>query len=320
MTYHDVVGTRDSTRGYFPFDTDTQVADWPLVCEDLPWVSPGRQGLPPLTVMTHRRRSGKCTVLIPGLNGTWPTWLPLLQAMRSLGVDPGAIFVLDFSDTRFPSTVPDLRDVCEDVLSFVSAGGYERVDLVGHSTGGCLATFMCTLASEDVRVDNLYSVGGMFVSLFDAAHLSLRASLTSTKAARNLAKLRVIARGGPAANLGLRAVANSDALSRYLLAGLYAHPEDVPPAALQRNVGSFSVQTLRDTLDIGGAYDYRAIYPRVGAPVRFVLGDCDPLVTEQDAVVADTLVPRLSFYVLKDTGHFAHLERPMETATQLYLE
>ncbi len=130
----------------------------------------------------------------------------------------------------------------------------------------------------------------------------------------------MIAKGGPVATVGLRAIASSAALSRYFLSGLYARPDEVPVSALQSTLRSFDIQTLRDTLDIGFAYDYHAVYPRIGVEVRLVVGDHDPLVTEQDARDAKALVPRLSYHVLKDTGHFAHLERPVETVTQLYLQ
>jgi len=283
-------------------------------------VSPLRRRLPALRIMTRRRKGHKCTVFVAGLNGKWTTWLPLLRAMVTLGVDPGAIFVLDFSGTRFPSTVADLDDVCKHVLAFVSAAGYEELHVVGHSTGGCLATFMATLVSEDVQVTNLYSVSGIFVSLFDAAHLSLLPALWFGGGARSLAELRLLAKAGPVATFGLRRIAKSDALTRSVLAGLYSHPDDVPAGEVQSTLQAFNVRTLQDTLDIGVAYDYRAIYPRVRANVRLVVGDCDPLVTAEDARRAEGLLPHLSACLLKDTGHFAHLERPVETATQFYLE
>lgn len=320
VTYDGRVRPLRPDGEYLPFGTEGQVAQWPLVCEELVWSSRSKRDLPALRVMAHRRRSRRCTVFVGGLNGRWSNWLPMLQAMVDLQIDPGAIFVLDFSETRFPATIEDLRDVCDDVLGFVSSGGYEELDLVGHSTGGCLCSFMCTLKSDRVRVTNLYSIAGMFVSLFDASHLSLRASLNATPAARSLAKLRVIAKGGAASTMGLRAIARSEGLSRYFLAGLYARPADVPSSVLQNSINSFNVQTLRDTLDIGYAYDYRDVYPRIGVEVRLVVGDHDPLVTEADARDAQALVPHLSFHVLKQTGHFAHLERPVETVRRLYLE
>jgi pimeloyl-ACP methyl ester carboxylesterase len=301
-----------------PFDTETQVVSWPLAREELAWISPERRGLPPLDVMACRRDGSECTVFIPGLNGKWSTWLPVLQAMSELGVDPGSIFILDFRNTRFPSSVSDLRDVCEHILSFIAAGGYETLNVVGHSTGGCLATFMCTTGNPDVQVSKLFSVSGTFVSLFDAAHLPVLESLRAGGAAKSLARLRLIAKGGPVANLGLRAISTSDQLTRYFLAGLYAHPDEVPSSTLQSNIRSFSVQTLRDTLDIGVAYEYRLVYPKVSVPARLVLGDCDPLVVEQDALTAETLIPRLTHSLLKDTGHFPHLERPIETVRELY--
>ncbi len=269
--------------------------------------------------MTRHRQGRKCTVFVAGLNGRWATWLPFLRAMATLDVDPGAVFILDFSATRFPSTMPDLDDVCRHVLSFVSAAGYDELDVVGHSTGGCLATFMATLSSENVQVANLFSVSGVFVSLFDAAHLSLVTSLHSSRGAKSLAKLRLMANAGPVTVLGLRAVTQSDALARSVLAGFYAHPDSVPSSTLKSTVRSFDIDTVRDTLDIGYAYDYRDVYPRVLATVRLVVGDGDPLVTAEDARKAEDLVPKLSAYLLRDTGHFAQLERPIETVKQFYL-
>lgn len=309
-------------REYLPYEIQSRIDGWPdPVFSFFEWHrdNGGEKGR--AKVVTFSPSKDLCTVLIPGLNGRWQTWSPLLRAMVEENKDFGPMIILDFTGSHFPSSTKELCQISKCLASYLIANDYINVRLIGHSTGGCMASYMASkFESPELEISHLYLICGVFVNLFRAAHVPTLMAWSKGDTARTLAKLRLLSAGGPAAVTYLRLISRNEFLSRRALGRFFAAPEDAPIDVIRETLKSFDVRTVRETLAIGKAYDYVTVYKSIAVPTTAIIGKRDPLVTSADAQFASKMISGLVCSVIEGAGHFPHIERPNETLHALELD
>lgn len=257
----------------------------------------------------------RLTIFLHGMNGNWRSWIPLLRVGLTLDVSLGEVWLFDFTGARLPTTMLELDDLCEVIEAPLATGHFSEVRLIGHSTGGSLAAHMA--ARQKIRhLNSLTVLDGLFVELFVAAASRTRKQSNSASD-RALRKLKVASSMGIFGEILLRRLSNVDAVRR-AAGSLYAHANLLPRSVLDNTIDSFRATTLRDTLALGRRYEFERVYSNIAVPTRLILGDADPIMTVDDARIAEQLMPDLIWQVVEDCGHYPHIERPLETARLIW--
>jgi pimeloyl-ACP methyl ester carboxylesterase len=298
--------------GYAPYPLGVRPDKYALVDEYLD----GEIGQ--LHILRSRAVGRDVTVFIHGLNGSWRSWMPMLQALAARGTDVGDVMIVDFSKVRLPRSVAEMTALKDWLLDVIGQRGWGGADLVGHSTGGSLAAFAATSTHSRVSIKSLRLVSGLYVRLFDEARTSILRTDRTNATSRTLAKLKVAASLGPMTEFAMKRLASYPRILRSVGGGLYADPDQLPEDVMASLAVSFDSRALRDTLAIGRIYFPSDIYPEIRVPVRLAIGELDPLIEVADAEIAARLIPQLEWRAIAGAGHFAHVERPDATVAYLW--
>jgi len=253
-------------------------------------------------VRFHRSGDGPLLVLLHGIASTADTWAPVATGLAAnhtvlapdlLGHGASAKPRGDYSLGAYASGVRDL----------ITALGYERATVVGHSLGGGIAMQFAYQFPERVERLVLISSGG----LGREVHPILRAStLPGSEIVLALLGRRWLrttggAVGATLGRLGLRAGED--------LAGVAAGLASLGDADAR---GAF-VHTARAAIDPGGqrvsATD--RLYLAAHLPTLIVWGERDPIIPAAHGEAAHAAIPGSRLEIFAGAGHFPHREQPV---------
>ena len=253
-------------------------------------------------VRFHSSGDGPLLVLLHGIASTADTWAPVATGLAAnhtvlahdlLGHGASAKPRGDYSLGAYASGVRDL----------ITALGYERATVVGHSLGGGIAMQFAYQFPERVERLVLISSGG----LGREVHPILRAStLPGSEIVLALLGRRWLrttggAVGATLGRLGLRAGED--------LAGVAAGIASLGDADAR---GAF-VHTARAAIDPGGqrvsATD--RLYLAAHLPTLIVWGERDPIIPAAHGEAAHAAIPGSRLEIFAGAGHFPHREQPV---------
>ena len=253
-------------------------------------------------VRFHRSGGGPLLVLLHGIASTADTWAPVATGLAAnhtvLAPD-----LLGHGSSAKPRGDYSLGAYASGVRDLITALGYERATVVGHSLGGGIAMQFAYQFPERVERLVLISSGG----LGREVHPILRAStLPGSEIVLALLGRRWLrttggAVGATLGRLGLRAGED--------LAGVAAGIASLGDADAR---GAF-VHTARAAIDPGGqrvsATD--RLYLAAHLPTLIVWGERDPIIPAAHGEAAHAAIPGSRLEIFAGAGHFPHREQPV---------
>ena len=253
-------------------------------------------------VRFHSSGDGPLLVLLHGIASTADTWAPVATGLAAshtvLAPD-----LLGHGSSAKPRGDYSLGAYASGVRDLITALGYERATVVGHSLGGGIAMQFAYQFPERVERLVLISSGG----LGREVHPILRAStLPGSEIVLALLGRRWLrttggAVGATLGRLGLRAGED--------LAGVAAGLASLGDADAR---GAF-VHTARAAIDPGGqrvsATD--RLYLAAHLPTLIVWGERDPIIPAAHGEAAHAAIPGSRLEIFAGAGHFPHREQPV---------
>lgn len=272
-------------------------------------------GVGPLAVRAGRASgSPVATVLLHGAAGSWATWAPMIAASDDIGLPLSDIVAIDLPGWgESPGPVPDPADLAVAVAAVARAMGYPRWRVAGHSLGGVIALDVAARFPAETVAVGVVSPSGAGARA--VARRPLVGGVRLPWLAGMVVAMRVLRALGPLARPLLRLLRRTGTL-RTLARPLFRHPERVDPAVSAaladeiRPAAFLSAARLSRTHDDG-------VWRRIACPVRSVRGEHDVFVATADARAWARLMRDFDDRVLEDSGHFAHVEQPVETLRAL---
>lgn len=257
------------------------------------------------------RRSGSpvATVLLHGAAGSWSTWMPMLAASDRIGLPLSDIVAIDLPGWgESPGPVPDPAALAVAVAAVARALGYPRWRVVGHSLGGVVALDVAARFPAETMAVGVVSPSGAGARA--VARGPVAGAATLPWLAGMVIAMRVLRALGPVARPLLGLLRRTGTL-HFLARPLFRHPERV-----ERAVTDALATEIRPTAFLAAARASRThddgVWRRIACPVRSVRGTHDVFVAESDARAWADLMPDYDDRVLADSGHFAHVEEPVE--------
>lgn len=272
-------------------------------------------GVGPVVVHAGRASgSPVATVLLHGAAGSWTTWGPLIAASDRIGLPLSDIVAIDLPGWgESPGPVPQPADLAVAVAEAARAMGYPRWRVVGHSLGGVIALDVAARFPRETVAVGVVSPSGAGARavtrrpLVGTVHLPWLAGM--------VVAMRVLRGLGPLAPPLLRLLRRTGALHS-LARPLFRHPDRVARAV----TGALAAE-IRPTAFLAAARLSRThddgVWRRITCPVRSVRGAHDVFVAAADSAAWARLMPDFDERVLDDSGHFAHVEQPVETLRAL---
>lgn len=270
-------------------------------------------GAGPIVVRTGRGSgSPVATILLHGAAGSWSTWVPMLSASGDNRLsDVIALDLPGWGET--PGPVPDPADLAVAVAAVARALGYPRWRVVGHSLGGVVALDVAARFPHETVAVGVVSPSGA------GARAVTRHPLTGALRLPGLAgmvvAMRILRALGPLAAPLLRLLRRTGLLRR-LARPLFRHPERIDPRVTDALADEIRPAAFLSAARASLTHD-DGLWRRIVCPVRSVRGAHDVFVADRDARTWATLLPDYDDRVLQDSGHFAHVEQPVETMRAL---
>lgn len=241
-------------------------------------------------VVTDGDPAGSPLLLIHGSGATGSTWEPVLSALASAHY----VVTIDLPGCgrSEPSSTYDVPVQADRVASVVDELRLKPLKVVGHSSGGYVATALMEQRPDLVSSAVMVSTGPSLTALLPQPAI-LRA-LTGPVIGPLLWPVRTnrMISGGLAATAALPIEASDQ-----MIADLRRTP----------------YRTLRAILAANGAYIAQRTVPdrlaRLGKPVLVIFGDSDPRWDPSSARMYD-VVPQCAVEYLPGVGHLAMLEDP----------
>jgi len=269
------------------------------------------------TVVVHAgRASGSpvATVLLHGAAGSWTTWSALIAASDGVGLPLSDIVAIDLPGWGgSPGPVPSAADTACAVAAVVRALGYPRWRIVGHSLGGVVALDVAARFPSETVAVGLVSPSGDGVR--EIARHPLRSWRRLPGFAGMVLAMRVLNGLGPLAPPLLRGLRRIGAL-RVLSRPLFRHPAGVDAAVADALADEIRPASFVAAVRAARTHD-DGVWRRIACPVRAVRGQHDVFAGGRDTQRWERTLPDYDERVLADSGHFAHVEQPVQTLRAL---
>ncbi|MFT2706340.1 alpha/beta fold hydrolase [Clavibacter zhangzhiyongii] len=297
----------------------------PLELEPDPRASglvPGTTATPLGPVRHHhvgRRGSDTATVLLHGAAGSWTTWTPLIRTAREAGVPFTDVVAIDLPGwggspldaTDAEATVGAIADA---VRAVVDGLGYARWRLVGHSMGGFIALHLA--AGDPARAVSVELVSPTTYSVIRSVAHPVEEFRLIPGFTMMLGVMRTLRRLGRPGTALIRGVGRIRLL-RAVALPLFAHGWRVRRSIVDAIATEARPRAFSLAAEVTRGYDADGLWARIACPVVAVRGDDDVFVSRDDLDLLARTVPTLRSAVIRDAGHFAHVERPAETLRAL---
>lgn len=243
------------------------------------------------SVNFRQRGKGDPLLLVHGWNASSATWTLNLRGLASerrvVAVDlPG------HGGSGLPEGFePDLKGYAEFLEDVRRALYLPSLELVGHSMGGCIALTYALL--HPGRVSRLVLVG----------------TPARRQAINLLSRVPV-----PGYGIKLFHRVQGPRLRTYMFKRALAYPEDVPPEAVEENVGRAAVTShdvfYSTTSFVRGVRIEEEGIAGLDLPVLLLWGDQDKTVSREEAYRLKGLLPRANLVFIPRAGHNPQLEAP----------
>ncbi|MCI0141778.1 alpha/beta hydrolase [Arthrobacter bambusae] len=248
---------------------------------------------------THgpRAESGTPEVYLHGAAGSWTTFQSLLA--RATAHDRVLIDLPGWGESTAGARREQfsIEAMARAVVGVLSALGYRRWKLVGHSMGGFLALHMAAAWPEETA--GVAAISATTFSVSDACGAPLRGLYKFPAFTGMLLAMRSMAALGAAGTAVVRTIATTP-LMRPLMSPFFADPGAIPPAVLRE---------LGDDARPGSHYDFGQ-WRGILCPVLAIRGDRDVFTPESDLARLAVVVPQTRLATFARCGHFAHIEQP----------
>lgn len=257
-------------------------------------------------------RSGKPVVLLHGWPEFWYTWRHQIGFLAEQGYRVTAPDQRGYnlSDKPKPVSAYGLNALAEDILGLINQLGHRKVHLVGHDLGGSVAWYFASNHPERLRS----------LTILNAPHHSgfLRAiSLNPRQALRvrhmfyfqfPLLPEQLLRRGGFRALK--RQLRQSTAPEAYGDEDLQKYTE----AWSQPGAFSASLKWYRAALRSPPA---KSTHSKIKIPTQVLWGGNDHILPPRLGQEAIKLCPLGKLSVIRNAGHFPHLDQPQEVNKRL---
>jgi len=281
--------------------------------------------LGPVTVRHGRRTateaSATATILLHGAAGSWTTWTPLINAADRLPAAPLAHLIIPdlpgWGDT--PLAIDEDAETIESLAAVVAeiahALGYRRWQVIGHSLGGFVALELA--ASTPGQTTFVGLVSATTFGVIDSVRHPLTRFTALPGFTALLGVMRVLSACG-AAGRGLAVGLHRVGLLRPLVAPLFSSVHRVGGSVVAALAAEARPRSFALAANRAGRYDADASWARIQCPVRSVHGDRDVFVGTDDDRQLAGVIDDFEVTVLTGTGHFGHVERPLDTLKALH--
>ena len=243
--------------------------------------------------------SGEPIIFIHGLGGSWQNWLEQLplfaRAHRVIALDlPG------FGSSPLTDEEISVPGYVMTVQALLDALEIERVTAVGNSMGGLISAELALAAPERVARLALVSPAGIVPRHFP----------------RQLSKILVfyplVAGAAEWVSHNAEAAAHRARLRRLLMKTVADHPADIPPALVAEQFRGVGTPGFRLALEALVEYSIQDRLPDISCPTLIVWGEHDHVLPARQADVWAGAIANSRKAVLRETGHVAMLEHPLE--------
>jgi pimeloyl-ACP methyl ester carboxylesterase len=257
--------------------------------------------------------TGRQFLLVHGLGGSLENWAYVQRGLmphgRTIAIDmPG------FGDGPALKTF-DLDVIADRIGQFCVDADLKQAVMVSHSIGTPIN------AAVSVRHRELFSrlviVSGALSRADDMVHRPSRA-LIHPFLGISVAMQFLLGGSRPAPALQ-RLAARSGLLKWLTLWPFVASPSKFPADVMLETLKYSGSPTVYKIFSARKRFDYDASLREVTLPVDLIWGDSDKLITKKDVERLRKLVNLQRVLQLKDTGHWAPMERPVEV-TQFILD
>ena len=272
-------------------------------------------GVGPLVVRAGRASgSPVATVLLHGAAGSWATWAPMIAASDEIRLPHSDDVAVDLPGWgESPGPVPAPADLAVAVAAVARALGSPRWRLVGHSLGGVIALDVAARFPDETVAVGVVSPSGAGARA--VMRRPLAGGLRLPWLAGMVVAMRILRGLGPLASPLLRLLRRTGAL-RHLARPLFRHPERVDPAITDALADEIRPAAFLAAAHLSRTHD-DAVWRRISCPVRSVRGAHDVFVAAADAREWSRILRDVDHVVLADSGHFAHVEEPVQTLRAL---
>ncbi|MBN1201801.1 MAG: alpha/beta fold hydrolase [Anaerolineae bacterium] len=244
----------------------------------------------------HAPGDGRPVVLIHGMGASTVTWQATIPALAAAGYDVYALDLLGFglSDKGWDSNYSHAAQA-DRVVGFLDAMDIDRADIVGHSMGGSIATYIA-LDYPD-RVDRLVLVSAAALQEDHATVPGLVFDLPFTRRWAQFGLRRILP---SVAGDVLRGAVHDETVITTLLIELYKRPVYTP------NWDTGLLAIVRD----GGKSSLPAPVSDIQARTLILWGADDSFVPPGDGARLEVLIPNAERIVFPGTGHLPMHEVP----------
>jgi len=257
---------------------------------------------------THgpRAESGTPEVYLHGAAGSWTTFQSLLA--RATAHDRVLIDLPGWGESTAGARREQfsIEAMARAVVGVLSALGYRRWKLVGHSMGGFLALHMAAAWPEETA--GVAAISATTFSVSDACGAPLRGLYKFPAFTGMLLAMRSMAALGAAGTAVVRTIATTP-LMRPLMSPFFADPGAIPPAVLRELGDDARPASFSAAARAASHYDFGP-WRGILCPVLAIRGDRDVFTPESDLARLAVVVPQTRLATFARCGHFAHIEQP----------
>lgn len=302
--------SHDTDLSYSPYPLGTDERRLGLRTSRIP------TALGPVTVRHGRTSGSVATILLHGAAGSWTTWTPLIRSADRTASSPLTDLVIPdlpgWGDTPLPreQAAESIEALAAAVADIARALGYERWQVVGHSLGGFVALELA--ASLPAHTTHVGLVSATTYSVIESARHPLTRFAVLPGFTALLGVMRALSLVG-AGGRGLVRALHATGLLRPLVTPLFSHVDEIDASVVAALAVEARPRSFALAADRAALYDADSSWARIRCAVLSVHGDSDVFVTAGDDKRMAAVIADFGVSVLADTGHFAHVERPVST-------
>ncbi|QII08166.1 alpha/beta hydrolase [Rhodococcoides fascians A25f] len=255
----------------------------------------------------------EAVIFLHGISASWRWFIEILpevaRSRRAIGIDlPG------FGGSQFSLGHSSFAALADSVVATCGVLGVERATVVGHSMGSIVATRLA--ADHPGLIERLVVTGGPILSLTGLTRRPISTIRDQPRAvATLLAELVTI--GLPMPNWLAHRAARSPLLLKAALGPFVNRTDRLDPELMDQVMSALGAPGSFPALLSTASADPSAGLDRITCPTRIIRGPGDPLSPPADVQRFLDAVPAATAVEIEGTGHWPHIEKPVEFLTEL---